>query len=161
MSRKCAHHHTLLLTYSSSETVHTKATFSQPIIVATIIMKGAPWMALVEAFLVKKLLESQAFHKAVGKAHKRVHQIRHGIPPEEMGGTKLDAPEGRGFLGHFVDELKGQTGRSPQQTQQILAKRTTNSPPTSTRPSQPQSSYRGPEPNAQGANHNCELWPLA
>jgi hypothetical protein len=26
----------------------------------------------------------------VGKVHSRVQRFRHGIPPEEMGGTKLD-----------------------------------------------------------------------
>ncbi|KAL1303281.1 hypothetical protein AAFC00_006688 [Neodothiora populina] len=74
-------------------------------------MRGAPWMALVEAFLVKKLLESPAFHRAIGKAHKNVHRLRHGLPPEETGGTKLDSPAGRGFLGHFVDEIKDQALR--------------------------------------------------
>lgn len=84
-------------------------------------MRGGPWLALVEAFLVKKLLESQAFHRAIGKAHKSVHRLRHGIPPEEMGGTKLDNPNTPGFLSHFLDEVKGQafpkSGNAVKKTQ--------------------------------------------
>ncbi|GAB7357469.1 hypothetical protein MBLNU459_g0009t1 [Dothideomycetes sp. NU459] len=72
----------------------------------------APWIAALELFLTQQLLKSPAFHRAVGKVHKNVHRLRHGVPPEEMGGTKIDSPGMQGFMSHFVDELKGQAGRS-------------------------------------------------
>ncbi|KAJ9620972.1 hypothetical protein H2203_007559 [Taxawa tesnikishii (nom. ined.)] len=71
----------------------------------------APWFAFLEAYMVQRLLRSPTFHRAVGKVHKSVHRIRHGTPPEEMGGTKLDRPEGPGFLNHFMDEVRDQLGR--------------------------------------------------
>ncbi|KAL3461315.1 hypothetical protein BJX64DRAFT_164313 [Aspergillus heterothallicus] len=33
---------------------------------------------------------SPTFHRMVGRVHSRVQRFRHGIPPEEMGGTKLE-----------------------------------------------------------------------
>jgi MIOREX complex component 7 len=36
------------------------------------------------------LLRSPAFHRAVRAAHARVHRLKHGVPPEEMGGTKIE-----------------------------------------------------------------------
>jgi hypothetical protein len=38
-----------------------------------------------------KLLKTPGFHHAVRSVHKRVHQLRNGVPPEEMGGTKIDS----------------------------------------------------------------------
>lgn len=106
-------------------------------------MKAGPWVAVLEAFLVKKLLESPAFHKAIGKAHKRVHQMRHGIPPEEMGGTKIDAPPGSGFLNHFLDELRGQAN--------VPAKRPSNR--ITSRPPQSQAAPR-PQPHSQSQSYS-------
>lgn len=37
-----------------------------------------------------KLLASPSFHRMVGRVHQKVQHIRHGVPPEEMGGTKID-----------------------------------------------------------------------
>ncbi|TKA75544.1 hypothetical protein B0A55_03536 [Friedmanniomyces simplex] len=72
----------------------------------------APWLRFVEAFLVEQLLRTPAFHRAVEKVAKSVHRVRHGIPPEELGGTRIDTPnsQNNGFLGHFLDEVKQQLG---------------------------------------------------
>jgi hypothetical protein len=52
----------------------------------------------------------------VEKVAKGVHRIRHGTPLEEMGGTKLDKPDGAKFLSYFKNELKEQLGfRDPKQ----------------------------------------------
>ncbi|GAB7344749.1 hypothetical protein MBLNU457_3219t1 [Dothideomycetes sp. NU457] len=74
----------------------------------------APWVRFLEAYLVQALLKSPTFHAGVRQVHKRVHQLRHGVPPEEMGGTKLDIPEpeGPGLLQHFIDEVRDQAGWS-------------------------------------------------
>ena len=40
---------------------------------------------------VVQLLKSPLFHHGVRRVHKGVHRFRHGVPPEEMGGTKLDS----------------------------------------------------------------------
>jgi hypothetical protein len=40
--------------------------------------------------------------------HKKVHELRYGKDPAEMGGTKIDNPDEKGFMGHFIDELKEQ-----------------------------------------------------
>jgi hypothetical protein len=37
-----------------------------------------------------QLLSSPTFHRGVGKVAKKVNEIRHGTPMEEMGGTKLE-----------------------------------------------------------------------
>ncbi|KAL2860420.1 hypothetical protein BJX68DRAFT_84927 [Aspergillus pseudodeflectus] len=43
-----------------------------------------------EVWLTTRLLASPTFHRMVGRVHGRVQRFRHGTPPEEMGGTKLD-----------------------------------------------------------------------
>ncbi|KAK5107425.1 hypothetical protein LTR62_001286 [Meristemomyces frigidus] len=70
----------------------------------------APWLHLVEAFLVQQLLRTPAFHRGVEKVAKTVHRVRHGTPAEEMGGTKIDQPSQSGYVQHFLDELKTQLG---------------------------------------------------
>ncbi|KAK5715687.1 hypothetical protein LTR17_016756 [Elasticomyces elasticus] len=72
----------------------------------------APWLRMLEPFLVQQLLRTPAFHRVVEKVAKGVHRVRHGTPPEELGGTKIDGPNGanNGFLGHFLDEVKTQLG---------------------------------------------------
>lgn len=69
-------------------------------------------MAFLEAWAVQQLLRTPAFHRAVEKVAKGVHRARHGVPPEEMGGTKIDQPGNSGFLGHFMEEVKTQLGRA-------------------------------------------------
>lgn len=79
----------------------------------------APWLRFLEAYMVQALLRSPTFHRGVEKVAKRVHQVRHGKPPEEMGGMNIDR-EGPGFLEHFMDELKGQLGQAEKkQAEQI------------------------------------------
>lgn len=71
----------------------------------------APWLRFLEAYLVQALLRTPAFHRAVEKVARQVHRLRHGLPPEELGGTKIDQPSGSpGFLRHFLDEIKTQIG---------------------------------------------------
>jgi len=66
--------------------------------------------------LVQALLRTPGFHRGVEKVARRVHRIRHGIPPEDMGGTKIDRPEGSsGFSKHFLDEVRTQLGRAERQ----------------------------------------------
>ncbi|KAJ5174651.1 uncharacterized protein N7482_000528 [Penicillium canariense] len=65
----------------------------------------------LEVWLYSRLIRSPIFHQMVGRVHRRVEQIRHGIPPEESR-TKL---EGSGSLDKFVryfkeeiqDQMKG------------------------------------------------------
>ena len=71
----------------------------------------SPWIRVLEAYMVQALLRSPMFHRQVEKVAKGVHRIRHGIPPEEMGGTKIDSPGGQsGLFGHFLEEVKTQLG---------------------------------------------------
>lgn len=106
-------------------------------------MRGGPWLAVLEAYLVQRLLRSPAFHRAIGKAHKSVHRMRHGIPPEEMGGTKLDTPAGQGFVSHFIDELKGQA---------LGGKSAAKSPSSTAPPAQAQAQPRPSHPNNSPQN---------
>ena len=72
----------------------------------------APWLRVLEAYLVQALLRTPAFHRGVEKVAKSVHRIRHGLPPEEMGGTKIDRPGNEGFFRHFSEEIQAQLGRA-------------------------------------------------
>lgn len=72
----------------------------------------APWLRLLEGWMVEQLLRTPGFHRAVEKVAKNVHRIRNGLPPEEKGGTDIDRPDGPGFGQHFFDELKSQLGRA-------------------------------------------------
>lgn len=73
----------------------------------------APWLRFLEAYLVQVLLRTPAFHRAVEKVARQVHRLRHGLPPEELGGTKISQPSGSpGFLRHFLDEVKTQMGQA-------------------------------------------------
>ena len=62
--------------------------------------------------MVQLLLRTPAFHRAVEKVARGVHRVRHGIPPEEMGGTKIDQPSNGSFLKHFTEEVQTQVGRA-------------------------------------------------
>jgi len=70
----------------------------------------APWLRFVEAWAVQQLLRTPAFHRAVEKVARQVHRVRHGTPPDELGGTKIDQPGSSGYLQHFMDEVKTQIG---------------------------------------------------
>lgn len=76
----------------------------------------APWLRVLEAYLVQALLRTPAFHRGVEKVVRGVNRIRHGVPPEEMGGTKLDQPNNSGFLKHFTEEIQTQLGRAEAKT---------------------------------------------
>ena len=82
----------------------------------------APWLRVLEAYLVQALLRTPAFHRGVEKVVRQVHRIRHGIPPEEMGGTKLDEPGQSGFLKHFTEEVQAQLGRAEAREGDAAAK---------------------------------------
>ncbi|KAL1957978.1 hypothetical protein VTO42DRAFT_5370 [Malbranchea cinnamomea] len=71
------------------------------------------WMRFVEAWLVTKLLSSPAFHRAVRRVHKTIHELRHGKAPEDMGGTRIDKPRLRDFFKYFREELKNQLRNRP------------------------------------------------
>lgn len=72
----------------------------------------APWLRFLEAYMVQLLLRTPAFHRGVEKVARSVHRIRHGIPPEEMGGTKIDGQSNESFLRHFGEEVQSQLGRA-------------------------------------------------
>lgn len=72
----------------------------------------APWLRVLEAYLVQALLRTPAFHRGVEKVVKQVHRVRHGIPPEELGGTKIDQPGNSSFFKHFNEEIQSQLGRA-------------------------------------------------
>lgn len=74
----------------------------------------APWLALLEAWAVQALLRTPAFHRAVEKVAKNVHRIRHGLPREEEGGTKIEGREDAGFTKHFMGAVKGQLGAAEE-----------------------------------------------
>ncbi|WPH04152.1 Hypothetical protein R9X50_00703800 [Acrodontium crateriforme] len=68
----------------------------------------SPWLRVLEAWAVQQLLRTPGFHRAVEKVARGVHRMQHGIPPDEMGGTKIDRPGQSGFLSHFADEVTAQ-----------------------------------------------------
>lgn len=74
------------------------------------------WQRVLEAYLTQALLRTPAFHRAVEKVAKNVHRLRHGVPPEEMGGTKIDNPNSGSFLRHFSEEVQTQLGRAEAKT---------------------------------------------
>ena len=77
----------------------------------------APWLQVLEAYAVAALLRTPAFHRGVEKVARQVHRVRHGIPPEELGGTKLDDPQGNAhFLKHFGEVCSSQLGRAEART---------------------------------------------
>jgi len=72
----------------------------------------APWYIIlgeIERRLVQTLLRSPTFHRGVQKIHKHVTELRHGKPPEEMGGTAIDDPTRRSpkqFFDLLWEEVK-------------------------------------------------------
>jgi hypothetical protein len=88
----------------------------------------APWLQFLEAWAVQQLLRTPAFHRAVEKIARRVHRARHGIPPDELGGTNIDQPGQSGFLKHFIDEVKTQLGAAEQRQEGMVAASRKNPP---------------------------------
>ncbi len=82
----------------------------------------AAWLRVLEAYLVQALLRTPAFHRGVEKVVKGVNRVRHGIPPEEMGGTKIDQPGNAGFLRHFQEEIQTQLGRAEARSGETAVK---------------------------------------
>lgn len=74
----------------------------------------APWLALLEAWAVQALLRTPAFHRAVEKVAKNVHRVRHGLPREEEGGTRIEGQDESGFTKHFMGAVKGQLGAAEE-----------------------------------------------
>ncbi|KAL4979216.1 hypothetical protein BDW66DRAFT_148349 [Aspergillus desertorum] len=77
-------------------------------------MRFSPW-TLIEVWLTTQLLRSPTFHRMVGRVHGKVQRLRHGTPPEEMGGTNIDniGPT-KQFLQYFKEEIKEQLkGKKP------------------------------------------------
>ncbi|KAL2039562.1 hypothetical protein N7G274_007834 [Stereocaulon virgatum] len=66
------------------------------------------WLRILEAWLTTRLLASPAFHRLVQNIHKGIRQMRHGPDLEEMGGTKIDKPNNKNFLEHYLEEIKDQ-----------------------------------------------------
>lgn len=63
-------------------------------------------------FLISsQLLNSPRFHQGVHSIHKRIHQLRYGQPPEELGGTNIDKKDS--LFEHFVDEIQKQVKGGP------------------------------------------------
>jgi hypothetical protein len=54
-----------------------------------------------------QLLRNPSFHRGVQGIHKQIHRLKHGKPPEELGGTELD---GRNLMSRntllFVDTFQ-------------------------------------------------------
>ncbi|KAK5172698.1 uncharacterized protein LTR77_002818 [Saxophila tyrrhenica] len=84
----------------------------------------APWLRFLEAYMVQMLLRTPAFHRGVEKVARSVHRIRHGTPPEELGGTKIDGKSNDGFLRHFSEEVQTQLGRAEAKNGETAVKNT-------------------------------------
>lgn len=82
----------------------------------------APWLRVLEAYLIQALLRTPAFHRGVEKVAHRVHRFRNGLPPEPQGGTHVDDPANSKFFKHFSEEIQTQLGRAERQQQNVSAK---------------------------------------
>ncbi|KAI9370105.1 hypothetical protein BJX61DRAFT_535904 [Aspergillus egyptiacus] len=63
-----------------------------------------------------ELLASPTFHRMVGDVHRKIRHLRHGSPPDEMGGTRLEnnGPGLKKFFQYFGEEIKEQLkGKRP------------------------------------------------
>lgn len=89
----------------------------------------APWLRVLESYLVEALLRTPGFHRGVEKVAQRVHRFRHGLPPESSGGTDVDDPSKSNFFKHFSDEIQTQLGRAEQRSQQEATKSTRRTVP--------------------------------
>ncbi|KAE8556819.1 hypothetical protein TMatcc_004225 [Talaromyces marneffei ATCC 18224] len=72
------------------------------------------WLRFVEAWAINRLLRSPAFHQMVRSVHRRVERARHGVPPEEMGGTNIEETSGtKHFLRLFKEQIQDQLKGNP------------------------------------------------
>ncbi|KAL4897021.1 hypothetical protein BDV59DRAFT_169582 [Aspergillus ambiguus] len=73
------------------------------------------WLRALEVWLTTRLLASPSFHRLVGRMHQKIQHMRHGVPPEEMGGTNIDkkGPGLQKFLEYFKEEIKDQFKGKP------------------------------------------------
>ncbi|KAL3475022.1 hypothetical protein BJX99DRAFT_259782 [Aspergillus californicus] len=73
------------------------------------------FLRALEIWLTTRLLASPTFHRMVGNVHRKVQHMRHGIPPEEMGGTKLEknGPDLKQLFTYFKEEVKDQFKGKP------------------------------------------------
>ncbi|PIG80101.1 hypothetical protein AARAC_010674 [Aspergillus arachidicola] len=73
------------------------------------------WLRTFEVWLTARLLASPAFHRMVGRVHQKVQHLKHGVPPEEMGGTHRDnnGPGLSKFVEYFKEEIKDQLKGKP------------------------------------------------
>lgn len=78
----------------------------------------APWLRVLEAYLVAALLRTPAFHRGVEKVAHRMHRLRNGLPPEPQGGTSVDDPSKSAFFKHFSEEVQTQLGRAERRSRQ-------------------------------------------
>ncbi|KAI1089282.1 hypothetical protein F5B19DRAFT_383248 [Rostrohypoxylon terebratum] len=77
------------------------------------------WFFLVEDYIVQMILRSRTFQRSVQRLHRTVQDLKHGRDPSEPlreGEATREPTNERGFLSHFVEELRNQ------------ARGTTNSP---------------------------------
>ncbi|KAG9697668.1 hypothetical protein KCU95_g3612, partial [Aureobasidium melanogenum] len=109
-----------------------------------------PWLAVLEAWLVKKLLESQTFHQGVRRVHKSIYRLRHGPLEGDDGGTNLER-QGPGFGKHFWDEIQAQVGR--KKPENPLEK------PDPTRTTQSHSSTSGHSAQEQSTRQRADVPP--
>ncbi|KJY00285.1 hypothetical protein TI39_contig336g00053 [Zymoseptoria brevis] len=87
-------------------------------------MLPRPIIALLEAWMIQQLLRTPGFHRMAQRVAKTVHRAQHGTPADELGGTKLDSPEGGnspGFIKHFVEEIRGQLGAAEKEEMRQVA----------------------------------------
>lgn len=82
----------------------------------------APWLRVLEGYLIAALLRTPAFHRAVEKVAHRVHRFRNGLPPEPQGGTSVEDPANSNFLKHFNEEIQTQLGRAERRSGQENAR---------------------------------------
>ncbi|KAI4717966.1 hypothetical protein E4T48_05830 [Aureobasidium sp. EXF-10727] len=109
---------------------------------------AAQSLTSVQAWLVKQLLESQAFHRGVRRVHKSIYRLRHGPLEGDEGGTNLER-QGPGFGSHFWDEIQAQVGRKKVESNPLeksdLSRTTQAHHPSPNQPTQDRSTR--PQPN--------------
>jgi hypothetical protein len=115
----------------------------------------APWLQFLEAWAVQQLLRTPGFHRAVEKIARRVHRARHGIPPDELGGTNIDQPGNQSnFMKHFMEEIKTQIGAAEQRQQQGVISASQKTPPKPNTSSTPVEEQHNAESVWQYAQRN-------
>ncbi|MCJ1404634.1 hypothetical protein MMC11_007860 [Xylographa trunciseda] len=67
---------------------------------------------LLQIWLTARLLQSHAFHRVVHN----IRRMTHGKGPEDVGGTNIEKsnnPNVKGFLDHFLEEIREQFKGGP------------------------------------------------